>query len=431
MESEWPETLLEELADEVTVGFVGSMASEYVEDGIPFFRSKNVAPYRILWDDMKYISRQFHEKIAKSSLHPGDVVIVRTGKPGTASIIPDTIEEANCSDLVIVRPGPKLDKRFLAYYLNSAAIHHINAHLVGAVQQHFNVGAAKKLSIPLPPFPEQKAIAHILGCLDDKIELNRRMNATLEGMAQALFQSWFVDFDPVIDNTLAAGNPLPDELAERAETRSQALADGTANREAGQAFPAAFQRSEELGWIPEGWEMAKLSDLLEVKYGKAHQKLSEGNIPVYGSGGLMRHADKSLYSGESVLIPRKGTLSNILYLNEEFWTVDTMFYTIPKRKFVPKYIFHHLKSLDFVSMNVGSAVPSMTTKVLNALPILMPFESVLQEFDSILISYFDKTEANNVQSKTLAALRDTLLPKLISGDLRIPDAAALAEEALA
>ena len=142
----------------------------------------------------------------------------------------------------------------------------------------------------------------------------------------------------------------------------------------------------------------------------------------------MRHADKSLYTGESVLIPRKGTLSNILYLNEEFWTVDTMFYTIPKSKYVPKYAFYHLKSLDFTSMNVGSAVPSMTTKVLNELSIIMPDETALQDFDSILTSYFDRAEANNTQSKTLKKLRDPLLPKLISGELQIEDAEKMVEE---
>ena len=107
--------------------------------------------------------------------------------------------------------------------------------------------------VDIPPLSEQKAIAHILGSLDDKIELNRRMNTTLEGMAQALFKSWFVDFDPVIDNALAAGNPIPEELAERAEVRRKALADGTANRKAAKQFPAAFQLTEEMGWIPEGW----------------------------------------------------------------------------------------------------------------------------------------------------------------------------------
>ena len=308
------------------------------------------------------------------------------------------------------------DLKFTYYLLKTLGLEHMNAD---SAVPGLNRDEAHGIVFSAPPLPEQKAIAHILGTLDDKIELNRRMNATLEGMAQALFKSWFVDFDPVIDNALAAGNPIPDELAPRTEVRRQALANGTANREAAKPFPAAFQQTESMGWIPEGWEAAKLSDLLEVKYGKDHKKLSEGSIPVYGSGGLMRYADKSLYSGESVLIPRKGTLSNILYLNEEFWTVDTMFYTIPKHEHSPKYAFYHLKGLDFASMNVGSAVPSMTTKVLNELPIVMPDDISLKYFDEILATYFDKSEANNKQSQALTKIRDTLLPKLISGELAV------------
>jgi len=308
------------------------------------------------------------------------------------------------------------DLKFTYYLLKTLGLEHMNAD---SAVPGLNRDEAHGIVFSAPPLPEQKAIAHILGTLDDKIELNRRMNATLEGMAKALFKSWFVDFDPVIDNALAAGNPIPDELAPRTEVRRQALANGTANREAAKPFPAAFQQTESMGWIPEGWEAAKLSDLLEVKYGKDHKKLSEGSIPVYGSGGLMRYADKSLYSGESVLIPRKGTLSNILYLNEEFWTVDTMFYTIPKHEHSPKYAFYHLKGLDFASMNVGSAVPSMTTKVLNELPIVMPDDISLKYFDEILATYFDKSEANNKQSQALTKIRDTLLPKLISGELAV------------
>ena len=139
----------------------------------------------------------------------------------------------------------------------------------------------KAFKMKLPPLPEQKAIAHILGTLDDKIELNRRMNATLEGMAQALFKSWFVDFDPVIDNALAAGNPIPDELAPRAEVRKKALANGTTQQgsvdhptlsDPKSLFPAAFQFTEELGWIPEGWEESSLETLAIPKRGKTEQK---------------------------------------------------------------------------------------------------------------------------------------------------------------
>jgi type I restriction enzyme, S subunit len=335
--------------------------------------------------------------------------------------------------------GSIVDPWFLLFWFMS------NETDLLSMVENTGIGAGKldttllqNMLIQIPPLKERQAIVGFAKALDDKIELNRKMNVTLEGMAQALFKSWFVDFDPVIDNALEAGNPIPEPLAKRAEVRRQSLASGIANRKAlpaeqagAKQFPAAFQFTEELGWVPEGWEVGKLSDLLEVKYGKDHKKLSEGSIPVYGSGGLMRHADKSLYSGESVLIPRKGTLSNILYLDEEFWTVDTMFYTIPKGQYFPKYAFYHLKSLDFTSLNVGSAVPSMTTKVLNALPIIMPDEATFQNFDTVLTSYFDRIYANNKQSETLTKLRDTLLPKLISGELRIPEAEKLAEEVVA
>ena len=343
--------------------------------------------------------------------------------------------DGGCSnDVIVFRAKKHLIPKFLFYSLmDEGFIRHTVQTSKGTKMPRGDKSAILQFKATLPPLPEQKAIAHILGSLDDKIELNRRMNATLEGLAQALFKSWFVDFDLVIDNALAAGNPIPDELADRARLRqgyagqaedpssavSSTIAQGaTAEALAKAGFPAAFQHTESMGWIPEGWELGKLSDLLEIKYGKDHKNLNEGNIPVYGSRGLMRYADKSLYSGESVLIPRKGTLSNILDLNEEFWTVDTMFYTVPKIKSAPKYSFYHLKGLDFASMNVGSAVPSMTTKVLNDLPIVLPSANVLEQFDKILTSYFLKTEACNKQNQSLTKIRDTLLPKLISGVLR-------------
>ena len=129
------------------------------------------------------------------------------------------------------------------------------------------------MEIFLPPLETQKAIAHILGSLDDKIELNRQMNATLEAIAQALFKSWFVDFDPVIDNALAAGNPIPEPLQARAEAR-KALGDKRKPLPEAiqQQFPSAFEYSDELGWIPEGWRVNKLNSLLDIRYGKDHKK---------------------------------------------------------------------------------------------------------------------------------------------------------------
>ncbi len=160
------------------------------------------------------------------------------------------------------------DELFTFHFLRTIDFSSYNS---GSAQPSLNRNHIYLIPVKIPPLPEQKAIAHILGSLDDKIELNRRMNATLEGMAQALFKSWFVDFDPVIDNALAAGNPIPEELAERAEVRRKALADGTANREAAKQFPAAFQLTESMGWIPVGWESQALYDIANFINGAAYK----------------------------------------------------------------------------------------------------------------------------------------------------------------
>jgi len=229
---------LEDVADEVTVGFVGSMATEYVETGIPFLRSLNVLPLRTETSEVKYITREFHEKLKKSALKPGDVVIVRTGKPGTCAVIPQELEEANCSDLVIVRCGRDIRPRFLAYWVNTVASEHVASHLVGAVQQHFNVGAAKQMPIRLPSVEVQDDILSILGALDDKIEVNRKTAATLEAMARALYRSWFVDFDPV-------------------HARSQGQPPAHMNQSTAALFPDRFDDDG----LPEGWEFDGLGNL--------------------------------------------------------------------------------------------------------------------------------------------------------------------------
>jgi type I restriction enzyme, S subunit len=133
MTKNWENVTLDEVADDVTVGHVGQMADQYVNVGVPFLRSLNVEPFRINTKDLKHISRDFHSKLKKSALKPGDIVIVRTGKPGACAKIPNWLIEANCSDLVVVRPGPRVRSDYISYVVNSSATHHIDAHTVGAV----------------------------------------------------------------------------------------------------------------------------------------------------------------------------------------------------------------------------------------------------------------------------------------------------------
>lgn len=164
-----------------------------------------------------------------------------------------------------------------------------------------------------------------------------------------------------------------------------------------------------------------LSELITVKYGKDHKKLNEGAFPVYGSGGIMRYVEKPLYDKESVLIPRKGSLNNVMYVDEPFWSVDTMFFTEMKLPNVAKFVFHFVKSKDLTSLNAGSAVPSMTTDILNSMEVRIPSDERLAEFEELVAPMYSAIKDSRRQSERLAALRNTLLPKLMNGEIDVSE----------
>jgi type I restriction enzyme S subunit len=365
--SEWKESTLAELCTDISYGYTESAKLNKV--GPKFLRITDIANGRINWENVPYCPISENDFI-KYKLLPGDIVIARTGATTGANY---TIKKADPSDVVfasyLIRY--KIDKKvadpnFIGHLLQSSNWQDfVDAIAGGSAQPGANAKQLGSFEISLPELPEQTAIANVLSSLDDKIDLLHRQNATIEKMAETLFRQWFVE-----------------------EAKDE-------------------------------WEMGKLSDLVTVRYGKDHKKLLDGKIPVYGSGGLMRHADKSLYNKESVLIPRKGTLNNVIYQDEPFWTVDTMFYTEMKVPNVAKFVYHFLKGQDLASMNVGSAVPSMTTEILNNMPLDIPPKETFEKFEAALVPLYAKTKSNQTQIRTLSALRDTLLPKLMSGEAMI------------
>ena len=176
---DWRWTTFEHVCNDITVGFVGPMAQEYVPTGIPFLRSQNVREFRFEPANLKYITPEFHRRIRKSALRPGDVAVVRTGNPGVACVIPDSLSEANCADLVVVRPSAVLDPHYACIYINSAATRaHVGAAMVGIAQGHFNIGSMRVTPVALPPLDEQHEIVRrveALFALADGIE--RRVDA--------------------------------------------------------------------------------------------------------------------------------------------------------------------------------------------------------------------------------------------------------------
>jgi type I restriction enzyme S subunit len=423
----WREAYLEDLADEITVGHVGSMASEYIDEGIPFLRSQNVEPLRINRADLKFISMAFHERLRKSALKPGDVVIVRTGKPGACAVIPDWLKVANCSDLVIVRCGPNLDARFLSYYVNSVAAHHIGAHLVGAVQQHFNVGSARKILLCLPPTAEQRAIAHILGALDDKAELIRQSNNTLEAMARALFRSWFADFDPVRTKAEGRTTGLPKPLDD--------------------LFPDSFEGSE-LGQIPRGWRLSRLGDETETLLGGTPSRLEAaywgGDIPWINSGkanefriiapsefitetGLESSSTKLLPPRTTVIAITGATLGQVSITEIPTCANQSIVGVLENDALPSEFIYFWVKeNIDrLIASQTGGAQQHINKNNVNELPVICPSPQVTNAYVAFVRPVFDKIRGSCFESRTLVALRDTLLPQLISGKLRIENAERL------
>lgn len=362
-------------------------AKEYLAKGIPFYRGKEIIEKQkgTNISNELYISKERYNEIKERYGVPteGDMLLTSVGTLGIPYIVKNEEFYFKDGNLTWFYNFDGIINRFLYYwFLSPQGRSQIDSKAIGSTQKALTIDTLRKFDVKLPTLSTQEKIASILSSLDDKIECNRKICENLEQQAQALFKSWFVDFEPFQD-----GN---------------------------------FVESE-LGMIPEGWKIAKLEDLISIKYGKDHKKLSDGNIPVYGSGGIMRYVDTFIYNKESVLIPRKGTLNNVILVNKPFWSVDTMFYTQMKESNIAKFVYLFLQRKDLLSMNNGSAVPSMTTNILNSLSVILPSKQILSDFEQIVGSLWDLITFSNQQISRLAQLRDTLLPKLMSGELQVED----------
>lgn len=295
---------------------------------------------------------------------------LENGKVAKVSILNEDEVGFGSTEYIVFRAKEGVsDPDFIYYLVCSDLVREpaIKSMVGSSGRQRVQTDVVQHLEIAVPSLDAQIKIGAFLMSIDDKIAINTEINNNLEQQTQAIYTSMFVvNADPT-------------------------------------------------------WEQGHLSDLITIRYGKDHKKLADGSYPVYGSGGIMRFVERPLYEKESVLIPRKGTLNNVMYVNQPFWSVDTMFYTEMRLSNVAKFVYHFVKAKDLASMNAGSAVPSMTTDILNAMEVIIPSATALEEFEALVTPMYRAMHENDVQSEKLANLRDTLLPKLMSGEIDVTD----------
>lgn len=408
MAGEWKETTLGDCAAWLSGGTPFKGNSAFWSGSIPWVSAKDMKSFR-LHDAEDHISPLAVGSGGKL-VPAGTILLLVRGMTlhNDVPICMVTREMAFNQDIKALRPAKNVDGAFLAYWLLAnkpdllASVDHAG-HGTGRLV----TDTLKEKLVQLPPLAEQKSIAAILGALDDKIELNRRMNATLEAMARALFQSWFVDFDPVrakLDGRLPTG-----------------LDPATAT-----LFPDSFQDSA-LGPIPIGWRTAHLLEIASVGSGKRPEGrcdvLSpECSIPLYGGGGRMGYVPSALYDKPILFTGRVGTLGLIFRTAEPSWPSDNTLIVEPQAGFFD-FTYFVLKGFDLITLNRGSTQPLLTQTDLKGQTFVLPVKDVVNAFADVTEPIFRQMVSNERESHTLATLRDTLLPKLLSGELSVEGAA--------
>ncbi|MGL5758565.1 restriction endonuclease subunit S [Plesiomonas sp.] len=438
-------------------------ASDYVEQGIPSVMPKNITVEKIDDSDIARISVEDAERLSKYLLQSGDIIYSRRGDVEKCSLVTDVENgwlcgtgclrvRLNCEDKY------KLSK-FLHAYLSSPMIREwISRNAVGATMPNLNTSILRDVPLIIPEPYKIDFIGSMWTRFNNKITLNRQINQTLEQMAQALFKSWFVDFDPVIDNALDAGffeqnSDLPEELLRRAEQRKIVRKQPDFEplpAETRQLFPAAFEECEEPslglgGWVPKGWAVSSAGDEFTVKGGstpstKNAEFWEGGNIHWTSPKDLSGKAEKIMLDTEkkitatglstitSGLLPSETVLMSsrapvgYLAMTKIPVAINQGYIAITESKsLTQEFALYWLDSrIEMIkSISGGTTFAEISKKTFRTIPMVVPSFSAVNAFSETVALYLSKIAKNVDECRSLSALRDTLLPKLISGELEI------------
>ena len=437
--ADFVENRLADLCDPVSGIQTGPFGSQlhnkdYVAVGTPIITVEHLGENRILHQGVPCVSEKDRLRLSKYWLQKDDIVFSRVGSVDRRALVRDGENGWLFSGRCLrVRPNSNyIDAAFLSYFFGLPSFkEHIRAVAVGATMPSLNTQILSDISVPYPEsLEEQRSIAHVLGTLDDKIELNRRMNETLEEMARALFKSWFVDFDPVhakatLNHHVAT---LPPGRSDWSVERARAYLDRMDPNIAA-VFPDRFIDSE-LGPIPAVWEAGTIGSLAVVFSGKRPSMRyptasSRASILLWGGNGPMGFVAEAIVDYPVLLTGRVGTLGSVFRITAPCYPSDNTLVLRAKSNISFDYIRFNLEKVDFEALNRGSTQPLLTQGDLKAQPICLPPVSVLEHFNRCTSLIFDKIDGRDCESRTLTALRDTLLPKLMSGKVRIKAIASL------
>nr|WP_075486786.1 restriction endonuclease subunit S [Prochlorococcus marinus] len=413
-------------------------SSDYVKIGTPIITVEHLLSNRISHKNTPKVSDFDKERLSKFILRKGDIVFSRVGSVDRRSLVRDAetgwLFSGRC---LRVRPDKsKIDPTYLSYYLGHSKIkNHIRSIAVGATMPSLNTNLLSGLEVLYPPnIKEQNRISHILGTLDEKIELIRNNNETLEEIAQSLFKSWFIDFDPVKAKAEGRSTGLPDEISD--------------------LFPDSFEDSD-VGKIPKGWEYCLSSDLYDISIGKTPPRKEScwfsqskddipwvsikdmGNNSVYAletSEFLTKDAvynfNIKIVPEETVIISFKLTVGRVLITPTRMLTNEAIAHFVSSKNQIPSsYSYCLFSNFDFRSLGSTSSIATaVNSKMLREMKILDPLFECKQAFDNVCNPLFQKIKQSLNESKVLEEIRDFLLLKLISGELRITDAEKMIDE---
>jgi type I restriction enzyme S subunit len=375
--------------------------SDYFENGtIPWIRTKELND-GLISEAAEFITLEAI-KNSSAKMLPKDTVLLAmygatVGKLGVLGF------ESSCNQAcaAMVPKDGVVDYRFLYYLL----LNHrdlIVSQATGGAQQNLSGELIKGFTFDFPTYEEQKAISEVLWQLDEKIAANKVLSKTLEDIAQTIFKSWFIDFDPV-KAKMAGETPVGMD----AETAA--------------LFPDSMEESE-LGPIPKSWKVETLGEFCPFSYGKSlpASTREHGGIAVFGSNGVVGSHSQALTDRASIIVGRKGTVGTVNLAIEPCWPIDTAFFSQTADERDVCFAYELLKSLPLQDMNSDAAVPGLNRENAHRLDFALPPETLLERFAFVADPMFRLANQLHKQNLALQNLRDTLLPRLISGELEIP-----------